>query len=291
MQYNKIKNSILDVVYDLAGNKISFTIAEIGARPASSEPEPFVKLVEKFQGSKIIAFEPDFELCTNLNETTPEFYNYIPYALASEKGFRPLYETEHPWCTSLYKPREKFNKKFIGLQLMDIKRISEIEVKTLHEVFISLGIDDLDLCKIDVQGAELEVIYGGGPLINNCVSIVSEVCFNQLYIDAPSFGDIQNFLGQKGLIFHKFISPGRRNLQPTLENRDPNLGSWLLWSDAIFVSDILNIEKLSSEKLLKLALIAAAYESVDISVYCFAHHDQKYGTSLMHELTERLNLI
>ena len=89
-------------------NKIDckFTIIEIGALELSKK-EPFYELLEHFPKSKIIGFEIEEKVCDEMNLKAPKGVEYYPHALGEKNERKKLYNTEHPMCTSLYKPNEK----------------------------------------------------------------------------------------------------------------------------------------------------------------------------------------
>ncbi len=47
------------------------------------------------------------------------------------------------------------------------------------------GLSDIDLIKIDVQGAELDVFRGGGKALANALMVITEVEFVELYTGQP----------------------------------------------------------------------------------------------------------
>ena len=63
------------------GYDLSFTMLEIGARPAGSQREPFYRLVEQFPSSRLAAFEVDPHLCNDLNREALQGVTYYPVAL------------------------------------------------------------------------------------------------------------------------------------------------------------------------------------------------------------------
>ncbi len=54
------------------------------------------------------------------------------------------------------------------------------------------------ILKIDVQGAELEVLQGAGDRLDDVSAIVIESPFEQAYEGAAGFDDIYRFLNAKG---------------------------------------------------------------------------------------------
>ena len=75
--------------------------------------------------------------------------------------------------------------------------------------------------------------------------------------------------------------------KPTIFNNDPNVPSQLMWSDAIFIKQIEKIQTLSNEKLLKLSLLAAVYNSLDLTFFCLSIYDKNNSTSLAKDLMSK----
>jgi FkbM family methyltransferase len=260
---------------------LTFTIMEIGAVPIAGKKEPFHQLLDALPGSQIIAFELDKELCAELNRTSPQGLRYFPVALGRTEETRPLYETVHPMCTSLYRPNEALLDCYNNLEVAKLRSISSVETVSLDWFTSNHGISGVDFIKIDVQGASLEIFQGGVQALRDVVAIVTELEFVPMYIDQPLFGDVCRFLSDQGLMFHKFEGIAGRTLRPTIVNDDPNFPIQQLWSDAVFVRDVLTLAQLSPRKLLKLALMAYLYESGDLVIHCLRLHDERCGTQLL----------
>ena len=190
-------------------------------------------------------------------------------------------------CTSLYKPIEALPKLYQNLEFMNLKKETEIETITLDTFAKQYSIEDVDFIKIDVQGAELDIFKGGKKLLNNVLKIVCEVEFIPIYKDQPLFGDVTKFLNQNNFMFNKFAGLAGRTLKPTIFNNDPNVPSQLMWSDAIFIKQIEKIQTLSNEKLLKLSLLAAVYNSLDLTFFCLSIYDKNNSTSLAKDMMSK----
>src|SRR5262249_37535612 len=135
---------------------------------------------------------------------------------------RPLYETMHPMCTSLYRPNEALLDCYNNLEVAKLKSIGSVDTVSLDRFTRDRDMASGDFIKIDIQGAELEVFQGGNETLRNVLGIVTEVEFVPVYLDQPLFGDVSHFLSQHGLMFHKFIDLAGRTLRPTIANNDPN---------------------------------------------------------------------
>ena len=270
-------------------NKIDckFKILEIGALQIENSKPRFYKLLEYFPLSKIIGFEIEKDACDEMNSKAAKVIKYYPHALGEKNEKRKLYITDHPMCTSLYKPIETLPRLYQNLQFMNLKKETEIETITLDTFAEQYSIEDVDFIKIDVQGAELDIFKGGKKLLKNVLKIVCEVEFIPLYQDQPLFADVTKYLNQNDFMFNKFVGIAGRTLKPTIFNNDLNVPSQLMWSDAIFIKQIEKIQTLSNEKLLKLSLLAAVYNSLDLTFFCLSIYDKNNSTTLAKDLMSK----
>lgn len=262
---------------------LAFTIFEVGALP-SDQPEPFHQILDFFPNSKIFAFEISEVLCNKLNRNTTKNVTFYPAALGLTQEKRTFYETNHPACGSLYKPNEELISQYNCMEVAYLKSSCSIETVSLDFFCDKNDIQDIDFIKIDIQGAELEVFKGGIRSLANVFAIVSEVEFIPHYIDQPLFGDVCSFLSDNNLMFHKFLSMNGRSLKPIIVDNDPCFPTQYMWSDALFIRNVLKLSELSTDKLLKLGLIAFIYGSYDVTFQCIKLYDEKLNTAYLDEL-------
>lgn len=278
MSKNQIE-FLAELIQEIYGS-ISFNILEVGALPLANESEPFHQLLDLFPQSNIFAFELDEKLCDDLNKKAKTGLKYYPVALGRRNELSALYETVHPMCSSLYKPNEELLSKYMNLEVAMIKKVSSINTQSLDSFSHEYDIKEIDFIKIDVQGAELDIFKGGEETLKNVVAIVSEVEFIPLYQNQPLFGDICNYLSTTGLMFHKFLGMAGRTLKPIKLNNDPNFPSQHMWSDAVFIRDILKLQELPNEKLLKLSVLSSLYKSYDVTLFCLNLLDIRNNTEI-----------
>ena len=280
---NKMSQAIAQVV-----SPFTFSILEVGALPLKGTmAEPFHILLDIFPGSKVTAFEVDGSLCETLNASARPEIRYHPVALGINDATCTFYETAHPMCCSLYKPNETLLSKYHNLGVAMLKSVSTISTTSLDSFSDANNINDIDFIKIDIQGAELDVFKGGGKSLKNTVAIVSEVGFIPLYEGQPLFGDVCNFLGKQGFMFHKFLGIAGRTLKPTIIDNNLNHPSQHMWSDAVFIRDIQTISNLSANKLLKMGILAFLYGSPDVAYSCFSIFDEKMSANLSGKFLEK----
>ncbi len=99
-----------------------------------------------------------------------------------------------------------------------------VDVVTLDSFCSENGINNIDLLKIDAQGAELKVLTGATALLSSKAIrvIYCEVNFLEIYKSSPLFHDISLFLYMHGFGLH-----GLYDIVRDHQGR-------VLWADAIF---------------------------------------------------------
>ena len=285
---NKILQLTVDLIKDI-NIDICFTLLEVGAVKISEEEEPFYELLDYFPSSKIVGFEIDKEVCDKMNLSARDGVKYYPHALGEFNESKELYITNHPMCSSLYKPNEDLISLYHNFEAAYLKSKTTIETITLDNFLETNNIGSLDFIKIDVQGAELDIFRGGKKALNDVLKIVCEVEFIHHYENQPLFGDVCKFLNGYDLMFNKFLGMAGRSLRPIVFNSDKNFASQHIWSDAIFIKHVQKISKLSDKKLLKLSLLAAVYESLDLTHYCLSRFDERNSSSLATKWLQKVS--
>jgi hypothetical protein len=150
--------------------------------------------------------------------------------------------------------------------------IAEIPVETRTLDSIS-EISQLDLLKIDVQGAELVVFRNGTARLANAVAVQTEVSFVPLYKNQPVFGDIDLALRALGFIPHMFANIDKQMILP-VHNADKPFAALnqLFEADIVYVRDFTQPDRMNSEQLKHLAMIAHhCYGSYDLAANCIHH--------------------
>jgi len=262
-------------------------IVDIGAMSLGEGTEPYFKLME-LGIADIVGFEPIEEECQKLVSSAPDNYQYLPYFIGDGNS-ATFYECNYPMTSSLYEPNTKLLDKFQNLEnLVRVAKKTRVKTKRLDAIG---EIGEIDFLKIDVQGAELDVLKGAKEKLKNCLVIHSEVEFVPLYKNQPLFSDLDIYLRKNNFYFHRFAAIVGRMFKPLIDTQDAN--SWIsqpLWSDAVYVTNFMKLGQLSTIKLTKLATILhTVYGSYDLCLATLIELDKKASSSFAEDYLNMLS--
>lgn len=265
------------------GVDLAINILDIGALPGAHETPPFHALPAVFPSTRISGIELDPGLCKTLNAQAPQGLRYYASALGSTEEERTLYETVHHMCSSLYEPDERYADLYDGLDVMRLRSKRTVRTVSLNTFAREHALGALDFIKMDIQGAELDVLRGGSNVLSSVLALVLEVELVPLYKDQPLFGEVEAFLRERDFMLHKLLSFGGRVMKPHTENYPMQL----MWSDALFTCDLLDLSGLAEEGVLKLAVLLDLYGSYDVAHYLLRHYDTLANTAYTRAYLDR----
>ncbi|MBA5864047.1 MAG: FkbM family methyltransferase [Nitrospira sp. CR1.1] len=120
-------------------------------------------------------------------------------ALSASGGERVLYETNVPTGSSLLKPGSDALNEFGDPSYFFPIHAHRIQTRRLDDVLNEAGIQQVDFLKLDVQGAEIEVLHGlGERLRQSTLGVELEVGLPGGYLEQPSMGEVDEFLRSRG---------------------------------------------------------------------------------------------
>lgn len=261
-------------VFDLFELESKIEVMDIGA--AAIAETPIYKVLVDKGLANLSAFDGDSRQMKKLRETYGEenvaFYNYF---LFDGKQQNVYLCDPASGMSSILKPKKKALEFFNGfVKFAKVQKIASIKTMRLDDVE---NLKKPDFIKMDVQGAELEILKNGKNIIELCLAIQLEVSYFILYENQPSFGEIDIFMREKGFIPHQFLDIKRWSIKPTIFNgniRSP--GNQLLESDIVYVRDPLLLEELTDIQLIKLAILAHySFQSIDYCVYLIIEMEKR----------------
>lgn len=252
-------------------------VLDVGAIELKTSAAPYSQMVKNGY-ARVVGFEPDGAGCAALNRDYGAPHLFLPHFVGDGKP-ATFYETNWALTGSLFKPNRPMLEKFNNLhELMTLKAEHPVDTKRLDDL---PEVGDIDFVKIDVQGAELSIFENGERVLRNALLVQTEVEFVQMYENQPLFADVDQLLRSYGYQFHTFLGFAGRCFKPMVVNNDVNQRNrQILWSDAVYVKDWLCFEKLTLDKLKKLALLLHEFKSFDLCLVVIKAIDDLSGSAL-----------
>ena len=156
-----------------------------------------------------IGFDADPEEVRRLNSMEDNEWGhgarYLPIALGGQPGSRTLYVTRSPGCSSLLQSDPVLYRKYGREHLFAIESEFHVETSTLDQSAQEHQFISARYLKIDVQGAEFEILKSATQLLSNSLTAVrTEVEFKKIYKNQPLFRDLDAFLDAQGFLLAGF---------------------------------------------------------------------------------------
>lgn len=152
-----------------------------------------------FPGSKIYAVEADVQNARLLFQNVKGVKGIYPFhLLLSNVNGKVFFYPNTPGKGSAQGSIYKQSKEcwYWDLQLDDVP--IEVESKTLDQFCQDNGIEKIDFLFLDMQGGELQMLKGSPKVLSKATVICSEVLFEPIYVGAPLYSEIREFLAESG---------------------------------------------------------------------------------------------
>jgi FkbM family methyltransferase len=239
----------------IAGSPIVYV--DCGARGGRLPP-----WLRPLRHAAYIGFEADPAECARLNERGRARHRYIAAFLGRGVEQRTFFVTRSAACSSLLEPNMALLNAFAGLgPLFEVEHTISVETIPLERCLQDAGISSVDFIELDTQGAELQILAGGGhTVLDHVVGIRVEVEFAPMYAGQPLFADVDGWLRARG--FQLFDLERYRARRAAVHVDVPTSGQ-LLWGQALYLR---THEGLSPERAVRLGVIAALLNRPDLAV-------------------------
>ena len=196
----------------------------------------------------LIGFDADEEECARLNAAAlPGHERYEPVVLAASSGEAPLYLTADPQSASLYPPNAEAVGRHPELWRHAPQGTTMVSTTTLDAWAEDAGSRPIDVLKVDVQGAELDVLRGAEQSLASVRALELEVEFQALYVGQPLFGDVDAYLRERGFILwrlrdiaHCGLTKSRRDEAAFIvgdASETTRVGGQITWANAVYVRE------------------------------------------------------
>jgi FkbM family methyltransferase len=121
----------------------------------------------------------------------------IVSAALSDRDGEARFEINRSEASSSLLPIDPRNSQWFGRDL-SVANSVVVPTLTLPQLMGREKLDQVDLLKLDVQGAERLVLTGGADVLDRVRVIYTEVFFEPLYAGAWLFGQTSEFLSNRG---------------------------------------------------------------------------------------------
>lgn len=202
-----------------------FVIADVGAAYGTD-----TRWIPIENYSRFVTFEPDVR-----SQDYTKTSKTVTFAtgLSDHQTEQPLYLTKLPAASSLYPLNGEHLRNFANYEWHEVVGSMPIQLDTLDNCLAQQPELQTDFLKIDVEGADLDVLKGGvNTLTNSILGLQIEVSFIERHKGAPFFSETDEFLREHH--FNLFILAREhwiRNNKVYGVNSNPQL----IWADAVYL--------------------------------------------------------
>jgi FkbM family methyltransferase len=149
---------------------------------------------------RIFCFEPEEEEFARLSAEAPPHVKYIPCALGGRSGPAVLYETKLTASTGLYRTDMGYFNRMLNRDNGVVVAEHHVDVQTLDDIMPKFGVPSPDFIKLDVEGAEVDVLKGGLQYLSMpLLGVLSEIRFQPELSGSPTFSALDMLLQGQGL--------------------------------------------------------------------------------------------
>jgi FkbM family methyltransferase len=170
------------------------TVVDVGVATDTDELYQHFPSAQYLFVEPLAEFEPSLQqLCQRYNGT------YILAAAGATDGELTIHVSPDLGGTSKF--------ELVNAEIFDMKArtVPQFTIDTMWKALKLLG---PALLKIDVQGAELEVLAGAKKTLNNFEVIVLEVGLTEIYVGQPIFHDYIAFMADRDYVVYDIIHTG-----------------------------------------------------------------------------------
>ncbi len=219
-----------------------------------------------------IGFEPEpaaFEAISGQGHGPWRSLRHLPHALAGTEGERTLYIPEDPASTSLLRHDPTIAGVFGKRHFSQLDHTVGVRTRLLDAVLAETGIEQPAYLKLDVEGAELEILQAAPKSLAHLLAIKTEVSFLPFRHGQPLAGDVETFLRGHGFVLMDLMRPHHWRVHGYVAHPQaaaqaiPYSRGQLVQGDFLFFRSPETVR--SMERRLQLAALAMAHGHFDFA--------------------------
>jgi FkbM family methyltransferase len=225
-------------------------------------------------------FEPDAAACEIQAAQKRPGEGWFPVALGGHTGTGKLHVLKKPSGSSLYPPNEPMLNRFGPKSYGSLDKVLDVPLMTLSDFIDKYQRPFPNLLKLDVQGAELDILKAVRPEHwRDLIAVQTEVELVEFYRGQPLFHDVDAFMRAHGFVMFDFLpvrsyrfdrdqSHGlmRRHLNILKNRRD--ISCRLIAGDAFYIRPTEEIAAAGDlTRALKLFTILLVYRFLDEALW------------------------
>lgn len=147
-----------------------------------------------------VGFEPNPDHFAALSASDGHWRSlrYLPHAVGGQVGTRTLYRPKFSNSSTLLPPNAAIGTAFDKKQFFDVEETTEVEVVSLDDALTRFDIRNPDYLKLDVEGAEFEILEGASHALSTLSAIRVEVCFVEVRQGQRLGMEVGHYLEERG---------------------------------------------------------------------------------------------
>lgn len=161
-------------------------------------------------GESIAAFcfEADAAECSRLNAQGLANVKFIPEVIAGSNGIATLYETKFQASSGLYQVNDKFFGRLLNSDNGTLLGTRAVTTKTLDLVREEYQIPEPDFLKLDVEGAELDILKTSD--LGGTFGVLTEFRFHEEINGSAPFWQLDAYMRSQGFMLYD-LAVGRQS--------------------------------------------------------------------------------
>lgn len=171
-------------------------VLDVGARGGADEA-----VLPLAWASRIVCFEPDrAEAGVLAKKGDPRWrqFTVLPFAVGGVSGLQELSVPDDVQGASLLRHNSSMVERFGTESLHAPRTFVPVETWTLNDLMGAGHIGRIDYMKLDVEGAELDILKAGTSVLDDCVALKVECSFLDQRVGQPLIWDVLQFLAGAG---------------------------------------------------------------------------------------------